>query len=75
MAQEQDRINYLIRRDGYAEARRWVERTLYIYREAVISSSSHASLPEYRPRFEQAIAAFQTWLSAPAPRRGRPPPA
>ncbi|HKI82308.1 MAG TPA: hypothetical protein VKA04_11725 [Pseudodesulfovibrio sp.] len=64
MTHEQERIDFLVRRDGPAEARAWVERTLHMYRDAVNTPLSHASLPEYRPRFEQAIDEFQIWLAA-----------
>lgn len=63
MAQEQQRINLLIERDGEAAAREWVKRTLDIYRQALKSSASHASLPEYRPLFEQSIREFEHWLA------------
>jgi hypothetical protein len=53
---------------GYTKARNWVERTLDIYREAVSSRSSHASQPEFRPVFEEAIGEFQTWLNESTPR-------
>lgn len=69
MSQEQDRIDFLLDRDGHAETRKWVVRTMEMYRDAIDTPSSHASLPEYRPRFEQAIAEFQAWLQA---QRGMP---
>lgn len=65
MPREQHRIDFLIQRDGYERARKWVERTLELYRDAVATSSSHASLPEYRRGFEQAIDEFQAWLTQP----------
>lgn len=57
------RIRFLLERDGYSQARLWVERTLTIYRAAVRRPQCHASLPEYRSRFEAAILAFSIWLA------------
>lgn len=62
MSDEDERIRFLVERDGCAAARKWVERTLRIYREAVASSGSHASRAPYRPLFERAITAFECWL-------------
>jgi hypothetical protein len=59
---EAQRIQFLVQRDGPEEARRWVERTLKLYREA-IASGSHAATNEYRPLFEQSIAEFERWLA------------
>ncbi len=63
MTQEQRRIELLIQRDGEAAAREWVRRTLESYRQALQSPASHASLPEYRWRFEQSIREFEDWLA------------
>ncbi len=63
MAQEQQRIELLIQRDGEAAAREWVQRTLENYRQALQSPASHASLPEYRRQFEQSIREFEDWLA------------
>lgn len=65
---ELQRIEFLIRRDGEAAARAWVERTLQMYRDAV-ALGGHASHPPYRALFEEAIREFEAWLaghSAPA---------
>jgi len=58
---EKDRIELLVRRDGPAEARAWVERTLKLYREAV-ASGGYAATKEYQPLFEQSIREFEDWL-------------
>jgi hypothetical protein len=63
MASEQDRIEFLLARDGLPAAREWVARTAAIYRDAVDSSSSHAAMPEYRRLFEAAIREFEAWLA------------
>jgi hypothetical protein len=60
---ERRRIEFLIRRDGRASARDWVERTLKMYRSAVENTDSHASNPHYRPLFEASIYTFEKWLS------------
>lgn len=58
---EKDRIEFLVRRDGLAEARAWVERTLKLYREA-IAAGGYAATKEYQPLFEQSIRDFEAWL-------------
>lgn len=60
-ATEQSRIAFLVERDGEEAAQAWVERTLEIYRKA-IETKSHAATPEYRPKFEESIRAFEQWL-------------
>ncbi|MFO7277149.1 MAG: hypothetical protein DIU56_008970 [Pseudomonadota bacterium] len=59
---ELQRIEFLIQRDGEAAARAWVERTLQIYRDAV-ALGGHASVPPYRPLFDEAIREFESWLA------------
>ena len=59
---ETQRIAFLIERDGPKVTRAWIERTLAIYREAVKSPKSHASLPDYLPSFEASIREFEAWL-------------
>ncbi len=60
---EIERINFLIRRDGEAAARAWVERTLGIYRAAIAKPSSPASNSPYQPLFEDSIRTFEAWLA------------
>lgn len=62
-AAEAARIAFLRERDGCAHARRWVERTLKIYRDAVNSPTNHASFPHYKPIFDEAIRDFEQWLA------------
>lgn len=60
---EQQRIKFLIKRDGPAPTRDWVERTLNMYRAAVNDPGSHASTPHYKPLFEASIHTFEDWLA------------
>lgn len=62
MGQETQRICFLLERDGEEATRAWVERTLAIYRNAIQSPGSHASLADYRPSFEASITEFESWL-------------
>jgi hypothetical protein len=61
---EDERINFLLQRDGLEVTREWVERTLNIYRVAISSPASHASRGEYKLLFERSIKEFEEWLSA-----------
>jgi len=58
---EKRRIQFLVHRDGLAGAQAWVERTLELYREVIVSPG-HGSTSEYRPLFEQSIRDFEAWL-------------
>ena len=69
MSVEDARIRFLLDRDGPLAAREWVQRTLAIYRDAVNSPASHASLPSYRPLFEVSIDTFEQWLASPPTER------
>lgn len=60
---ESERIDFLLRRDGPAAARVWVERTIAIYREALHDSRHYANDPSYRPRFDRAVREFEEWLA------------
>lgn len=60
---EQQRIEFLITRDGSAATRDWVERTLKMYRAAVSDPGSHASNPHYKPLFDASIHTFEKWLA------------
>ena len=61
---ERDRIEFLLRRDGYEATRAWVERTRNIYREALDRPGEHSADTVYRPLFEKSIAEFEEWLAA-----------
>jgi hypothetical protein len=69
-ASELERIEFVVHRDGEDEATKWVRKTLDIYRHALADRRSHASLPQYRPLFEDSIRTFEAWLQA-----NTPPPA
>lgn len=60
---ESERIGFLLRRDGPAATRAWVERTLAIYREALGDPRNYARDPSYQPLFERAVREFQEWLA------------
>lgn len=62
MAGEEQRIRFLVERDGRAEAHRWVREMLETYRAAVNTPGSHASTKYYRPGFERSIREFEQWL-------------
>ena len=61
---ESERIEFLLQRDGHDTTRKWVERTVNIYRNALGDARHYASDPAYRPRFEQAVREFDAWLSS-----------
>jgi len=64
MTAEQNRIEFLIKRDGVDATRAWVRRTLQIYRDALTNRASHAAAPEFRPLFEEAVRVYEEWLAA-----------
>lgn len=64
MANEQDRIDFLVRRDGEAAAIEWVRRTSASYRRAVLDEHHFASGPMYRREFIQSYCVFKRWLAA-----------
>lgn len=66
---ESERIGFLLRRDGPDATRKWVERTIGLYRAQIGPKGSYATDATYRPRFEKAIWEFEEWLgSAPSER-------
>ncbi|OOC49713.1 hypothetical protein [Thioalkalivibrio versutus] len=62
MTDELQRIRFLIKRDGEAATREWVERTLNIYREALAGAGNHPPAAHYRSEFEHSIRRFEQWL-------------
>lgn len=66
---ESERIEFLLRRDGYEKTRKWVERTIAIYR-AELDHGHQGSDPAYRPRFEKAVREFEEWLASPPDTNG-----
>lgn len=63
MSDEHGRIEFLLRRDGLSLTLDWVDRTMRIYRRAVLNKNHHASLPEYRREFIQSYCDFKCWLT------------
>lgn len=61
---ESERIEFLLKRDGFAATRAWVERTLTIYRQALRDPKHYANDPSYRPLFERAVGEFEEWLAS-----------
>ena len=59
---EQYRIRFLVERDGLGPAQAWVERTLRIYRRAVLDKAHFASTAAYRREFIEACCDFRRWL-------------
>jgi hypothetical protein len=59
---EAQRIRLVVERDGLDTAVEWVHRTLQIYTQALDDPANFARTAEYRPRFEQSIREFETWL-------------
>jgi len=64
IAVERERIDLLVQRDGIAAAMQWVERTVRIYRRAVLNRHHYASRDEYRRRFIRSYCAFKAWLAS-----------
>jgi len=61
---EQGRIKFLIRRDGLERAIDWVNRTMRIYRRAVLDKRHFASGGGYRRKFIESYCEFKRWLTA-----------
>ena len=70
---EDERIEFLVQRDGRDAATAWVERTLGIYRQALSDHRNYALLPQYRPLFEDSIRTFESWLRNSVPHENRCP--
>jgi hypothetical protein len=65
-----DRLTLLIERDGLDAAVEFAERTMRVYRTAVLTSRKrgcakphHASLPEYRRNFIMGYLSFKQFIS------------
>ncbi|MGE5242437.1 MAG: hypothetical protein ACM3NI_12400 [Bacteroidota bacterium] len=63
MSDERGRIEFVLQRDGVASARARFDRTLRIYRQAVLNPHHHAHTLECRREFIQAYCAFKHWLT------------
>lgn len=71
---ESERIEFLLRRDGFEATRKWVERTVDIYKAALAEHSGYGADPTYRPRLEKAIREFEEWLGSVSKQRDRSTP-
>ena len=60
---ESDRIDFLLRRDGLEATRKWVERTIGLYK-AELARRGYCTDPVYRARFETAVQQFEYWLGS-----------
>lgn len=67
---EQERINFIIQRDGIEGAVDFCKRTMKIYRTAVLRSRKrghdkphHASIPEFRRKFIKSYCAFKKFIA------------
>lgn len=69
MDSENDRIDFLIGRDGLEAAREWAERTMKIYRQAVlckgdVNKRGHfATTIAYRRTFIESYLSFKRFLN------------
>lgn len=61
---ESDRIALVGKRDGKDAAIEWVQRTMRIYRRAILDHRHFASTGEYRLRFIESYCDFKRWLAA-----------
>lgn len=61
---ESERIEFLLRRDGFEATRKWAERTVGIYKAALAERSGYGTDPTYRPRLQKAIREFDEWLGS-----------
>jgi hypothetical protein len=60
---EERRIQFLLLRDGEAQAIQWVQRTLRIYRSAVLDESHYARSSAFRQGFIESYCDFKKWLT------------
>jgi len=60
MASERNRIEFLLRRDGFPATVAWVQRTARIYRRAVLARQGYGR--EYRRVLIEAYCEFKRWL-------------
>ena len=68
---EKQRLDFIIERDGLAEAITFAKRTMVIYRKSVLISRKrgfdkphHASFREYRRKFIQSYCEFMRFVGA-----------
>lgn len=68
---ESERIEFVLRRDGFEATRKWVERTVGIYKAALAEHGGYGNDPSYRPRLEKAVREFEEWLGSTSKQRER----
>ena len=66
---EEDRIKFMLERDGAEAAMDFIKRTYATYRKALMQSRKrgytkphHASLPEYRCSFIESCVVFRKYI-------------
>jgi hypothetical protein len=59
---EQGRIAFLLQRDGREATIAWVQRTLALYRRAVLAPGHFAGTATYRRSFIESYCDFKRWL-------------
>lgn len=60
---EGGRIAFLLARDGLNATIHWVQRTMVIYRRAVLNSAHFAGTAGYRRGFIESYCDFKRWLA------------
>ncbi len=67
---EKQRLDFIIDRDGLAEAITFAKRTMVVYRQSVLKSQKrgfekphHASFREFRRKFIQSYCDFKRFIS------------
>jgi hypothetical protein len=60
---ESARIEFLLQRDGAEATLIWVQRTLVIYRRALLNRKHFAHSSEYRRKFVASCLSFRSWLA------------
>lgn len=68
---ESERIEFLLRRDGFEATRKWVERTVGIYGAALAEDRGYGTDPIYRLRLGRAVREFEGWLGSTSKQRER----
>lgn len=61
---ESARIEFLLQRDGAEATLIWVQRTVVIYRRALLNRRHFAHLPDYRRKFVTSYLSFRYWLAS-----------
>lgn len=59
---EQQRIDFLLHRDGLDTTIAWIRRTMQIYRRAVLEHSHFAGKDDWRRKYIEGYCEFKRWL-------------